>query len=221
MCVGYVGCEYRLFGQMLFGEEETIRSSIVNADLSLAEILREIGTVWKDGIFHADGVHGKVVLPVCVLYFVGNNGLYLYGRKWRQMVRDPFNFVMVFLLFNSVVYGLYDFGPLRRLVETLIPPLEGWQFNRTIFFNPFLWYAAFFLVLIRLYDRGILTMWAANGLVCVAALAVILTPNRYNDLYATCHNRAYEYFHGTEVDEFDYEQFYAQALFEKLKEKIG
>ena len=125
LAAGYVGCEYRLFGQMLFGEEETIRSSIVNADLSLREILREIGTVWKDGIFHADGVHGKVVLPVCVLYFVGNNGLYLYRRKWRQIVHDPFNFVMLFLLFNSVVYGLYDFGPLRRLVEALIPPLKG------------------------------------------------------------------------------------------------
>ncbi len=221
LAAGYVGCEYRLFGQMLFGEEETIRSSIVNADLSLREILREIGTVWKDGIFHADGVHGKVVLPVCVLYFVGNNGLYLYRRKWRQIVHDPFNFVMLFLLFNSVVYGLYDFGPLRRLVEALIPPLKGWQFNRTIFFNPFLWYAAFFLILTRLYDRGVWTMWAANGLVCAAALAVILTPNRYNDLYATCHNRAYEYFQGTEVDEFDYEQFYAQALFERLKERIG
>ena len=80
-------------------------------------------------------------------------------------------------------------------------PLEGWQFNRTIFFNPFLWYGALFLVLIRLYDRGIWTMWLANGIVCAAALAVILTPNRYNDLYFTCYNRAYEHFHGTEVDE--------------------
>ena len=101
-----------------------------------------------------------------------------------------------------------------------MPPLEGWQFNRTIFFNPFLWYGALFLVLIRLYDRGIWTMWLANGIVCAAALAVILTPNRYNDLYFTCYNRAYEHFHGTEVDELDYEQFYAQTLFEEIKEAI-
>ena len=218
---GYVGCEYRLFGQMLFGEEVTIRSSMVNVDLSPAEILREIGTVWRDGIFHADGVHTKVALPACVVYFVILNGMYLYKRQWRKIFHDPFNFVMVFILFNSVVYGLYDFGPLRRLVETLIPPLKGWQFNRTIFFNPFLWYAALFLVLIRLYDRGIWTMWAANFIICFAALAVILTPNRYNDLYSTCYNRAYEYFHGTEVDELDYEQFYAQELFEKIKEEMG
>lgn len=221
LALGYVGCEYRLFGQMLLGGEVTIRSTIVNADLSMGEILREIGTVWEEGIFHADGVHTKVVLPVCVLYFWFLNGRYLYRRQWREIFRDPFNFVMAFTLFNSVIYGLYDCGPLRRLVETLIPPLTGWQFNRTIFFNPFLWYAALFIVLIRLYDRGVWTMWIANFIICAAVLAVILTPNRYNDLYFTCYNRAYEYFHGTEVDELDYEQFYAQGLFEEIKEDIG
>lgn len=221
LSAGYVVCEYRLFGQMLFGREVTIRSTIVNADLTVQEILQEIGTVWKEGIFHADGVHRKVVLPVCALYFFFLNIRYLVRRQWKQIFHDPFNFIMVFTLFNSVIYGLYDFGPLRRLVETLIPPLKGWQFNRTIFFNPFLWYAALFLILIRLYDRGVGLMWMANVIVCVAVLAVILTPNRYNDLYTTCHHRAYEYFHGTEVDELDYEQFYAQALFEKIKEDIG
>lgn len=221
LALGYVGCEYRLFGQMLLGKEVTIRSSIVNADLSLQEILQEIVTVWKDGIFHADGVQAKVVLPVCVIYFFFLNAGYVYRRQWKEIFRDPFNFVMAFLLFNSVIYGLYDFGPLRRLVETLLPPLEGWQFNRTIFFNPFLWYAALFLVLVRLYDRGVGMMWTANVVICAAVLVVILTPNRYNDLYFTCYNRVYEYFHGTEVDEFTYEQFYAQKLFEEIKADIG
>ncbi len=128
---------------------------------------------------------------------------------------------MVFILFNCVVYGLYDFEPLRSLVEKLIPPLEGWQFNRTTFFNPFLWYAALFLILRRLYDAGIWQMWLANGIVCIAVLAVILTPTRYNDLYNTCYNRAYEHFHGQEVDEFTYEQFYAVDLFEEIKADIG
>lgn len=221
LALGYVVCEYRLFGQMLFGDEVTIRSSIVNASLSLPEILGEIGTVWREGIFHADDVHGRVVLPVCILYFLYNNGVYVWKRQWRKLYRDPFNLLMLFLLFNCVVYGLYDFEPLRSLVETLIPPLEGWQFNRTIFFNPFLWYGALLLVLIRLYDAGPWQMWLANGIVCIAVLAVILTPNRYNDLYNTCYNRAYEHFHGQEVDELTYEQFYATELFAEIKEDIG
>ncbi len=221
LAAGYVACEYRLFGQMLLGDEVTIRASIVNPSLTAGEILKEIGVVWREGIFHADGVHGKIVLPVCVVYFVVNNVCYIWKKQGKNILRDPFNLVMALILFNCVVYGLYDFEPLRSLVERLVPPLQGWQFNRTIFFNPFLWYGALLLVLIRLYDGGIRRVWLANVIVCAAVLAVILTPNRYNDLYATCHNRAYEYFHGTEVDELDYEQFYAQELFSEAKEAVG
>ena len=221
LAAGFVVCEYRLFGQMLFSDEVTIRSSIVNASLSVPEIFREIGQVFREGIFHADGVHQKVVLPVCAVYFVVNNALHLFRKEGKAVCRDPFNMLMAFILFNCVVYGLYDFEPFRSLVEKLIPPLQGWQFNRTIFFNPFLWYGALFLVLARLYDAGVWQMWLANGIVCLAVLAVILTPTRYNDLYSTCYNRAYEHFHGQEVDELTYEQFYAVELFEEIKEDIG
>ena len=221
LAFGYVVCEYRLFGQMLFSDEVTIRSTMVNAGLSASQILQEIGTVWRDGIFHADGVQSKVVLPVCMLYFLINNGIYLRKKQGKKMLQDPFNLIMLFILFNSVIYGLYDCEPLRSLVERLIPPLEGWQFNRTIFFNPFLWYAALFLILIQLYDAGIWQMWIANFIICIAVLVIILTPNRYNDLYATCYNRAYEFYHGTEVDDLNYEQFYAQELFNEIKKDIG
>ena len=221
LALGYVVCEYRLFGQMLFSDEVTIRSTMVNSSLSASEIVQEIIVVWREGIFHADDVHGKVVLPACILYFLVNNGLYLWKKQGRKVFHDPFNFIMLFILFNCVVYGLYDCEPIRSFVEMLIPPLKGWQFNRTIFFNPFLWYAALFLILKRLYDVGTWQMWAANVIICIAVLVIILTPNRYNDLYATCHNRAYEYFHDTEVDDLDYEQFYAQELFREIKDDIG
>jgi len=221
LAAGYVVCEYRLFGQMLFGDEVTIRSSIVNPSLSHAEVLAEMWQVFREGIFHADSVHGKVVVPVCALYFTINNGCYAVKRDWKRMFRDPFNLIMLFIVFNCAVYGLYDCEPLRSLVERLIPPLQGWQFNRTVFFNPFLWYAALFVALCKLYEGGIWRVWLANGIVCLALLAVILTPNRYNDLYHTCYNRAYEHFHGQEVDEFTYEQFYAVELFEEIKADIG
>lgn len=221
LAAGYVICEYRLFGQMLLSDEVTIRSTLVNPSLSLREVVAEIVDVWQKGIFHADGVHGKVILPICLVYFAVQNLSYLFKKQWKKIFHDPFNFVMLFLVFNSLIYGLYDFEPLRTLVETLIPPLQGWQFNRTIFFNPFLWDFALFLILIRLYDRGIVTLWVANGIICVAVLVVIITPVRYNDLYTTCYNKLYEYHHGTQVDAYSYEQFYAVDLFEQIKEDIG
>lgn len=221
LAAGYVLCEYRLFGQMLLSDEVTIRSTIVNPSLTVPEIGQEIVTVWKDSIFHAEDVHGKVIMPVCAVYFVVLNLSYLRKKQGGRILREPFNLLMVFILFNCLIYGLYDFAPLRRFVETILPPLEGWQFNRTIFFNPFLWDMALLLILVRLYDRGAITLWGANLLVCGAVLAVILSPTRYNDLYATCHHRFYEYNHGTEVDELSYEQFYAVELFDQIKEEIG
>lgn len=221
LALGYVACEYRLFSQMLLSDEVTIRSTMVNASLTIPEVFREIYDIWKNSMFHADDVHGKVVLPICMIYFVGKNLYYIVKRQGKQIFHDEYNFVMLFLLFNSVIYGFYDFEPLRSFVERLVPPLQGWQFNRTIFFNPFLWYAALFIILARLYGKGIWAAWAANFIICAAALVVILTPTRYNDLYHTCYNRLYEYHHGTEVDDFDYEQFYATQLFERIKEDIG
>lgn len=217
LAAGYVVCEYRLFGQMLLSDEVTIRSTMTNPSLTLAEAAAEAADVWQNGIFHADGVHGKVILPICLVYFAVQNLCYLLKKQWRQIFHDPFNFVMLFLVFNSVIYGLYDFEPLRSLVETLLPPLQGWQFNRTVFFNPFLWYCALFLILIRLYDSGIVMLWAANIIICLAVLVVILTPTRYNDLYATCRNQL----RGFEIDEYNYEQFYATDLFDQIKEEIG
>lgn len=221
LTLGYVVCEYRLFSQMLFGGEVTIRSTMVNPDLSVPEVLGEIFTVWKEGIFHADGVHTKLILPICIVYFIINNICYIKKKQYTGILHDNFNFIMLVILFNSVVYGLYDFEPVRTLFETIIPQLKGLQFNRTVFFNPFLWYAALFIILARLYDMGVWQQWAANIIVCISVLVVILTPTRYNDLYNTCYYRAYEYFHGTEADILDYEQFYAVDLFTEIKEKIG
>lgn len=70
---------------------------------------------------------------------------------WKGMFRDIYNLLMLVLVFNSAVYGIYNWGAFRGLVETLVPFLKGFQFNRTVFFNPFLWYAAFFIVLQRMY----------------------------------------------------------------------
>ncbi len=80
LAAGYVVCEYRLFGQMLLSDEVTIRSTMVNPSLSLSEIGREILTVWKDGIFHAEDVHSKVIMPVCAVYFLIQNGSYLWKK---------------------------------------------------------------------------------------------------------------------------------------------
>ena len=129
---------------------------------------------------------------------------------------------MLVLVFNSVIYGIYYWEGFRNVIETILPPLTGWQFNRTIFFSPFVWYAAFFLVLKRLYDAGNKTgRYSANVLALLSVLLIVFSGTRYNDLYHTCVAKAYEILKGKESDSLSYEEFYSTELFELAKEDLS
>lgn len=222
LSAGSIACEYRLFGTMLFGDEVTIRSTMEAGNYSIGEIVRTILEGFSKGMFHAESVHTYLVLPVCMIYFIYLNVSYIRNKNIKGIFHDVFNLLMLILIFNSVIYGIYYFEPFRKVIETICPPLTGWQFNRTIFFNPFVWYAAFFLVLVRLYDMEKRKIkWLADGLAAAAVLLIILTGSRYNDLYHTCYNQAYKLAKGQPGDSLSFGEFYSRELFEEAKEDIG
>lgn len=222
LAAGCIACEYRLFGTMLFGDEVTIRSTMEAGNYSAGEIVRTILEGFSKGMFHAESLHTYLVLPVCMIYLIYLNVSYIRNKNIKEIFHDVFNLLMLILIFNSVIYGIYYFEPFRKVIETICPPLTGWQFNRTIFFNPFVWYAAFFLVLVRLYDMEKKKIkWLADGLAVAAVLLIILTGSRYNDLYHTCYNQAYKLAKGQPGDSLSFGEFYSRELFEEAKEDIG
>lgn len=224
LSAGCIACEYRLFGTMLFGDEETIRTTMEAGSLTAGEIITTIGEVFAKGMFHAESVHTYLVLPVCILYFFYLNISYLRNKNSKGIFHDLYNLVMLIIVFNSAVYGIYYWEGFRGLVEKLCPPLTGWQFNRTVFFSPFLWYAAFFLVLKRLYESSShqKVMKAAANLLAVAALLlIVLTNTRYNDLYHTCLDQAYRLAKGAPSNQLGFGEFYSEGLFEEAKADIG
>ena len=221
LSVGCVVFEYRLFDVMLFGEEETIRSTMEAGSFGFAEIVKTILEGFSKGMFHAESVHTYLVMPTCLIYFLYLNIGYIRNKSGKAIFHDTFNLLILVLVFNSVVYGIYYFEPFRNLVETICPPLTGWQFNRTIFFNPFVWYASFFLVLKRMYDADKkLWRYIANSLSVLAVAVIVLSGTRYNDLYRTCVAKAYELLKGKQSNDLSYEEFYSTELFEKAKEDL-
>jgi len=222
LSVGCIACEYRLFGVMLFSDAQTIRTTMEAGSYSAPEIVRTIWEGFSQGMFHAESMHTYLVMPVCLIYFAYLNGSYILQRNAKAIIRDGYNLLMLTLVFNSIIYGIYYWEGFRSLIETLVPPLTGWQFNRTIFFSPFVWYAAFFLVLKRLYDsRSGYGRYAANILAFAAVLIIIFSGTRYNDFYHTCVSKAYELLKGKESDRLSYGEFYSTELFEKAKEDIA
>lgn len=218
---GYALLEYRLFYSMLFSDTVTIRSTMAMGDLSLAEVVHTAFDGFVNSIFHAGDAHRVVVLPVALVFLVIQNMIYL--RKDRsRIVSDPANLVFLFILFNCCIYGIYYFKPMRDIIFRLIPPLQGFQYHRTIFFNPFLWYLLLFIIVKRLYDSGVRILRGASYAVPLAALsAVVLTPANYNDFYNTCYYNAYALVRHQPVDMLNYEEFYSKDLFSAIKEDLN
>lgn len=222
LSAGYIACEYRLFSVMLFSETQTIRSTMVVGSYTAGQIMSTMWEGFSKGMFHAESLHTRLVMPVCLLYFMYLNVSYLREKNPKGIFKDVYNLLMLILVFNSFVYGIYYWEAFRGLVETLLPPLTGWQFNRTIFFSPFVWYAAFFLVLKRLYDvKTKAGRYGANLLALLAVLMIVFSGTRYNDFYHTSVAKAYDIMKGKESDTLSYEEFYSVSLFEKAKADIG
>lgn len=222
LALGYVVLEYRLFRSMLFDDTVTIRSSMVMASLNFKELLSMIKDGFVNSTFHAGDSHTAFVLPLVLLFFVIQNILFIKRKEYKKIFTDIFNLLFYFVLFNSLIYGLYYFEPLRSLVETLVPPLKGFQFYRTLFFNPFLWYTLLFILVKRLYDlRNIWGKRLADTIAFIALAVVVFTPAMYNDFYHTCYYTAYKLVKHTDVDMLNYHEFYSEELFSDIKEAIG
>ena len=217
LLAGFVCFEYRLFGVMLFSDEETIRSTMVTADYGANELWHCFADVFLHGFSHARSVHTYFVLPVCVFYFIWNTIQYLTGRK-KNPCTDVFYLTIVFIVFNCLVYALYFWRPLRTFVETVLPPLKGFQYGRTIFFNTFAWYFAFFIAVKNMF-------WQKQTLaylVCIAAILIVGgTQCEYSDFYNTCYCNLYKLVKHKEVNQLSYREFYGGTLVDRIKKEIG
>ena len=227
LSAGFILFEYRLFASMLLSDTVTIRSVADMGDLSAAQVVSSAWFAFKEGGMHESGLQQKLVMPVCLIWFVLQNVRYLKTRNLRGAAGDIFNRIMALLVFNSAIYGLYYSRAFRSLVEKLVPPLTGWQFGGTSFFNAFLWYGAFCIVLIRIarYARRESLSRLLTALVCLAPLAaaavILLSDTTYNDLYHTAHAQANQLLRGKAEESLTYREFYSEKLFEKAKQDIG
>lgn len=217
--LGYACCEYRLFSLMLFDNTPTIRDTMFNGNDGIVKIIANIADVLVNGVFHAYDFHKYLVLPVCIVYFLFLNIRYIRTGNGKKITHDPFNLLFAFILCNCIIYGLYTLESFRTLVETILSPLKGWQFTRTVFFNPFLWYLEFFIILKRIYDKKFIK--AANILALISLLIVIGTQSLYNDFYNTVYTHTWMAVKNKKSESLSYREFYSEKLFQEIKNDIG
>ena len=208
LSVGYILLEYRLFGQMLGTDTITIRTTMDHGNLSFGEAMKTAFLEFVNASFHSEDSHTYIVLGVVLVALVLINIGHVRAGKANEILTDPINLVMLWIIFNVLIFGLYQFAPFRHLFEMLVPPLTGFEFARTAYFNTFLWYAELLLVCIRMYDYGKKNLkLLANVIVTLAVVVVMFVPQVYNDFYYTCYNQAYKVIKHKETSTVNYNEF--------------
>lgn len=222
LALGYVCFEYRLFKEMLFDSEVTIRSSMEHAAVSFVEVIRLSAEEFFNASFHNQDSHTYVVLPVVLAGFIAVNAYHIKKKEASKILKEPLNLVMLWIIFNVIIFGLYQYEPFWKTFETLIPQLKGFIFSRTVFFNPMLWYGALLFVLIRMYvSKKKILRYLANACAALAVIVVMFVPQVYNDFYYTIYNQAYKIIKQKDTYYLNYNEFYSEKLFDKIKEDLG
>lgn len=214
LAIGYIITEWRMFYAMLFSTEESIRTTYVYTYYDASDCFGSMWNVFVNGYYHCGSLHKYIVLPVCLIYLIYINIGYLKSHSVKQIVNDKFNWLMTWIVFNCVVYGLDNVEIFRECIVLIIPPLNGFSFARTIWFNPFLWYLSFMIVLYRLNMT-----WLKNTLLFLSFCVICLKDETYNHIRnnliaATCSVISKEY------DGMSYGDFYSEELFEQIKKDI-
>ncbi len=220
LAVGYVLFEYRLFLYMFLSPVETIRSSMVMGNVDFSGLVSLFVEAFTKGDMHSQSSAMYFVMPVCLVFIVVQTVIYIKEKNVKGIFTDPLNGIVLFIAGNSAIYALYYSETFREIVETVLPPLSGFQFSRTVFFNPFLWYAALFIVCKRLYTQKVWLKVVSNIIAVIAVLIVVFSNTRYNDLYNTCYDIAKETLTGNRSDSLSFGEFYSTELFDKALEDI-
>ncbi|MBR1669343.1 MAG: hypothetical protein IJ695_01465 [Butyrivibrio sp.] len=222
LSLGYVLFEYRLFGAMLGTDTVTIRTTMEHGELTLWQALKTAFDEFVNASFHSEDSHTYIVLWVVLVAVVIINAGYICAKKPLMILKDPINPVFLVMVFNVLIFGLYQFAPFRHLFEMLVPPLTGFEFARTAYFNTFLWYFELMLVCARMYESGKKKLRPlANIVLTLAVVIVMFVPQVYNDFYYTVYNQAYKAIKQRETSTVNYNEFYSEDLFEMIKEDIA
>lgn len=224
LVIGYIIVEWRLFDVMVFSNQESLRSAMNVKYIDLLMAIKKSTIVFIKGYYHCGSLHTYVILPVCIIYVLYTDMLYLRNRDWRLLSRDPINWILFWIIFNCMVYGLESVKIFRELVERFIPILRSYSFARTIWFNPFLWYTLFFLVLVRINKQKIVYTVAI-----LAGLVVCIGPETYNHIFFNCLDitcdiigeKKVEQIIGRNLELLSYREFYSEELFTNIKEDIA
>ena len=135
LSAGYIAWEYRLFSAMLFDDTVTIRTTMDHGHLTVGEALKAAAEEFFRTSFHSQDNHVYFVFWVCITGIIIVNALHIRKKEAKKILTDPVNLIFLWMIFNCLIFGLYENEGFRTFVERLVPKLTGFEFARTAYFN--------------------------------------------------------------------------------------
>ncbi len=214
LTIGYIVVNYRLLNVLIFSNIKTIRNDGIHITYnnSIFELIKTIFNVFINGVDHA-AVPSKTLILISMLYSLYLIYQAIKNKDLSLIFSNSFVFVIIWIAFNSVVYGLDSYGPFKLLISKCLPFLSEFSFARTAWFNPFLWCLSFAMILTKFNNKKLIYFMS---IIIFASIA--LSNTRYNNLAANIRKEI----HKATVKgmETTYKDYYSTDLFEQIKKDI-
>ncbi|MCK8523316.1 DUF6044 family protein [Aquimarina sp. D1M17] len=164
-------------------------------ELSFKNAYIRAKTLFTAGHYHADSLHKYIFYPILFVFILQ----FFFKRTYKY---KTYNYLLVFVFLVSIMYGILLWGPVLTLHKKFIEIIPL-QIDRFYNLHPMFWYVllGFSLIVIsRKWDFGKYIAY----MIIVIQFVFILTNHELN----------------TNKNEPSYSNFFAEELFEEIKDYI-
>lgn len=214
---GYVLFNYRMVFSAL-KSVESIRNQFLFAPVGLRNSLSLAKKYFLYGDDYSVSVIQKPVLLAAAVYFVIVVIEYILKKKFDRKV-IYLGLGIACIGFMSCIGALAQWTPIKAFLTEYIPVIGSLQFNRIVWFSPFLWYIELLAIAYCFSQKGKRGKAAALMLIFVCLTANLCDTSKFNDFSNTMRYTA-KALEGEETT-FTYHEFYSEDLFAQIKKDIG
>ena len=239
LCTGYILVEFKLFYHALVIKEPLNRSIFALGD---GNVLLWFKNYFLNGWYHFASLQRKIIIPFAFIFL-----LLYFLSFWVKRIKTQFEnisrknihiilFLFCILISFSFIAALYENNSISTFVETVIPPLSGFNWGRIWVLNIPVWYILFALVAVQI-NAIFNKKWLGYTVVLLQLCYVLFFPTEYNDTIKTWYN---EIVYKTGLDKvihidktiskkfvyssddfISYKEFFDIELFNDIKHDIG
>ncbi|MCH8902303.1 MAG: hypothetical protein IIA45_00065 [Bacteroidetes bacterium] len=163
-------------------------------ELNLAKSYNEAIDIFRFGQYHAHSLHEYIIYPVTIVFIL---------QFVLKNIDKKYTSIFIFIALTSVFYGFINWevlDPLTDKIMVIIPI----QLDRFHFLHPMFWY-----LLLGISLTSISTKWKFGKLIAVGVILFQLG-------FVFSHHEI-----RTQKNEPTYHEFYAEELFEEIKQFIS